>query len=215
MCVNCTYTDSDERCMQLYHTHSLLGARPCWEAANTLLKHDNCECPLCFSRFFGCGLPFPAKLEGCRVLDLGSGSGRDCFAFSKLVGESGHVTGLDMTEELVIREARPHSVWNLDFCTVLPFDLLLFRSQWLASMSSTIRRRLATRKPTCLSSRGTWRSSMRLEYRTTQLTLCCRFGKQTLFYITGLYFIIYTCDMDLWSDHKPNTRHLSWNSSSL
>lgn len=52
-------------------------------------------------KFFGCGLPFPAKLEGCRVLDLGSGSGRDCYAFSKLVGPSGHVTGIDMTEELV------------------------------------------------------------------------------------------------------------------
>lgn len=56
-------------------------------------------------RFFGCGLPFPAKLEGCRVLDLGSGSGRDCYVFSKLVGENGHVTGIDMTEELVIIRA--------------------------------------------------------------------------------------------------------------
>uniref|UniRef100_A0A3Q0SKY9 Arsenite methyltransferase n=1 Tax=Amphilophus citrinellus TaxID=61819 RepID=A0A3Q0SKY9_AMPCI len=52
-------------------------------------------------RFFGCGLPFPAKLEGCRVLDLGSGSGRDCYAFSKLVGPNGHVTGIDMTEDLI------------------------------------------------------------------------------------------------------------------
>uniref|UniRef100_A0A3Q3WEL2 Arsenite methyltransferase n=1 Tax=Mola mola TaxID=94237 RepID=A0A3Q3WEL2_MOLML len=52
-------------------------------------------------KFFGCGLPFPAKLEGCRVLDLGSGSGRDSFAYSKLVGASGHVMGIDMTEELV------------------------------------------------------------------------------------------------------------------
>lgn len=52
-------------------------------------------------KFFGCGLPFPAKLEECRVLDLGSGSGRDCFAFSKLVGPNGHVTGIDMTGELV------------------------------------------------------------------------------------------------------------------
>uniref|UniRef100_A0A3Q3RYE2 Arsenite methyltransferase n=1 Tax=Mastacembelus armatus TaxID=205130 RepID=A0A3Q3RYE2_9TELE len=52
-------------------------------------------------RFFGCGLPFPAKLQGCRVLDLGSGSGRDCYAYSKLVGMSGHVTGIDMTEELI------------------------------------------------------------------------------------------------------------------
>ncbi|KAM9317773.1 arsenite methyltransferase-like [Pholidichthys leucotaenia] len=57
--------------------------------------------PEVLKRFFGCGLPFPAKLEACRVLDLGSGSGRDCFAFSKLVGPSGHVTGIDMTEELI------------------------------------------------------------------------------------------------------------------
>ncbi|XP_027855083.1 arsenite methyltransferase isoform X1 [Xiphophorus couchianus] len=57
--------------------------------------------PDVIKRFFGCGLPFPAKLEGCRVLDLGSGSGRDCFAFSKLVGPSGHVTGIDMTEQLI------------------------------------------------------------------------------------------------------------------
>ncbi|XP_026222926.1 arsenite methyltransferase [Anabas testudineus] len=57
--------------------------------------------PQVTKRFFGCGLPFPAKLEGCRVLDLGSGSGRDCYAFSKLVGQSGHVTGIDMTEELI------------------------------------------------------------------------------------------------------------------
>nr|XP_020495013.1 arsenite methyltransferase-like [Labrus bergylta] len=52
-------------------------------------------------KFFGCGLPFAAKLEGCRVLDLGSGSGRDSYAYSKLVGPTGHVTGIDMTEELI------------------------------------------------------------------------------------------------------------------
>ncbi|XP_070762287.1 arsenite methyltransferase isoform X1 [Enoplosus armatus] len=57
--------------------------------------------PEVIKKFFGCGLPFPAKLEGCRVLDLGSGSGRDCYAFSKLVGPSGRVTGIDMTEELI------------------------------------------------------------------------------------------------------------------
>uniref|UniRef100_A0A8C6SGM5 Arsenite methyltransferase n=1 Tax=Neogobius melanostomus TaxID=47308 RepID=A0A8C6SGM5_9GOBI len=57
--------------------------------------------PEVIKKFFGCGLPFPAKLEECRVLDLGSGSGRDCFAFSKLVGPNGHVTGIDMTEEMI------------------------------------------------------------------------------------------------------------------
>lgn len=57
--------------------------------------------PEVIKKFFGCGLPFPAKLEECRVLDLGSGSGRDCFAFSKLVGPNGHVIGIDMTEEMI------------------------------------------------------------------------------------------------------------------
>lgn len=67
------------------------------------------------SRLFGCGFPFPAKLEGCRVLDLGSGSGRHCYAFSKHVGQSRHVTGIDMIEELVIkRYTESLSVWHLD-----------------------------------------------------------------------------------------------------
>ncbi|XP_072547653.1 arsenite methyltransferase [Salminus brasiliensis] len=52
-------------------------------------------------RFFGCGVVVPEKLKGCSVLDLGSGSGRDCYMLSKLVGEDGHVTGIDMTAELV------------------------------------------------------------------------------------------------------------------
>ena len=44
---------------------------------------------------------FPEAVEGCNVLDLGSGSGRDCFVLSKLVGEKGYVTGVDMTKEQV------------------------------------------------------------------------------------------------------------------
>lgn len=52
-------------------------------------------------RYYGCGLVIPAKVEGMKVLDLGSGSGRDCFALSKLVGKDGFVTGIDMTEEQV------------------------------------------------------------------------------------------------------------------
>lgn len=51
------------------------------------------------SRYYGCGLTVPECLENCRILDLGSGSGRDCFMLSKLVGQQGYVTGLDMTDE--------------------------------------------------------------------------------------------------------------------
>ena len=52
-------------------------------------------------RYYGCGPVFPEAVEGCHVLDLGSGSGRDCFVLSKLVGEKGYVTGVDMTQEQV------------------------------------------------------------------------------------------------------------------
>lgn len=51
------------------------------------------------SRFYGCGSPIPPALEGCTVLDLGCGTGRDVFVLSKLVGENGTVIGVDMTPE--------------------------------------------------------------------------------------------------------------------
>lgn len=52
-------------------------------------------------RFYGCGSPIPAALEGITVLDLGCGSGRDCYVVSKLVGSKGQVIGVDMTDEQV------------------------------------------------------------------------------------------------------------------
>jgi len=51
------------------------------------------------ARYYGCGLVAPEHLEGMRILDLGSGSGRDCYVLSRLVGEKGQVVGVDMTLE--------------------------------------------------------------------------------------------------------------------
>ncbi len=51
------------------------------------------------TRYYGCGLVAPEELEGMRILDLGSGSGRDVYALSALVGETGEVVGVDMTDE--------------------------------------------------------------------------------------------------------------------
>ena len=48
-------------------------------------------------KFYGCGAPLPAGINGLTVLDLGSGSGRDCYAAAALVGEHGAVIGVDMT----------------------------------------------------------------------------------------------------------------------
>lgn len=55
--------------------------------------------PEILEKFYGCGSPIPAVLEGKTVLDLGCGAGRDAFILSKLVGQEGKVIGVDMTTE--------------------------------------------------------------------------------------------------------------------
>ncbi len=51
------------------------------------------------SRYYGCGLVAPELLAGLSILDLGSGSGRDCYVLAQLVGPEGRVVGVDMTDE--------------------------------------------------------------------------------------------------------------------
>jgi arsenite methyltransferase len=51
------------------------------------------------AKYYGCGLTIPNQLEGLRILDLGSGSGRDCYIAAQLVGKNGFVVGIDMTDE--------------------------------------------------------------------------------------------------------------------
>eukprot|EP01138_Halocafeteria_seosinensis_P003437 gb/GECG01003513.1/.p1 GENE.gb/GECG01003513.1/~~gb/GECG01003513.1/.p1 ORF type:complete len:365 (+),score=61.96 gb/GECG01003513.1/:1-1095(+) len=62
-------------------------------------------------RFYGCGSPVPPLLEGKTVLDLGCGTGRDCFLASQLVGEKGKVIGIDMTPEQ-LEVARKYEEWH-------------------------------------------------------------------------------------------------------
>ena len=74
-------------------------------------------------RYYGCGTPLPDGIDGQTIairasnislsfliyhifspsgldlLDLGSGSGRDCYVAASLVGANGSVTGVDMTDE--------------------------------------------------------------------------------------------------------------------
>jgi arsenite methyltransferase len=51
------------------------------------------------SKYYGCGLTLPKQLKDMKILDLGSGSGRDCYIAAQLVGENGEVVGVDMTDE--------------------------------------------------------------------------------------------------------------------
>ncbi len=65
------------------------------------------------ARYYGCGLLAPMALSGARILDLGSGSGRDAYALAQLAGPNGAVVGVDMTpEQLAI--ARDTLDWHAD-----------------------------------------------------------------------------------------------------
>jgi SAM-dependent methyltransferase len=56
----------------------------------------------------GCGLPtqYAHIREGDTVLDLGCGAGNDCFVARSIVGETGRVIGVDMTEVMIQKAKR-------------------------------------------------------------------------------------------------------------
>jgi arsenite methyltransferase len=51
------------------------------------------------AKYYGCGIVVPAELTGRRVLDLGSGSGRDTYILAQLVSPEREVVGVDKTDE--------------------------------------------------------------------------------------------------------------------
>src|SRR5437016_219412 len=52
-------------------------------------------------RDYGCGDPTKYLREGETVLDLGSGTGKICFIAAQIVGPTGKVIGVDMTDEML------------------------------------------------------------------------------------------------------------------
>ncbi len=68
---------------------------------------------------YGCGTPAGLKTvsPGETVLDIGSGGGIDCFEASRLVGPSGHVIGIDMTDTMldIARKNSPIVASNLGY----------------------------------------------------------------------------------------------------
>lgn len=88
-------------------------------------------------RDYGCGDPSRHLRPGETVLDLGSGTGKICFIAAQVVGATGRVIGVDMTDEMlqVARRNAPVVAERLGFANVefrrghiqdlaLDFDLL-------------------------------------------------------------------------------------------
>ncbi|MCI5208392.1 MAG: methyltransferase domain-containing protein, partial [Candidatus Electrothrix sp. ATG2] len=81
---------------------------------------------------YGCGSPVKdaAPKEGETVVDLGSGSGVECFLAAAEVGSSGKVYGIDMTDAMLelARKSKQHVV------TDLGYDNIEFRKGYLEAI---------------------------------------------------------------------------------
>jgi len=68
---------------------------------------------------YGCGTPAGLKTVGAgeTVLDIGSGGGIDCFEAARLVGPTGYVIGIDMTDTMldIARRNAPIVMKNLGY----------------------------------------------------------------------------------------------------
>jgi ubiquinone/menaquinone biosynthesis C-methylase UbiE/catechol 2,3-dioxygenase-like lactoylglutathione lyase family enzyme len=78
-----------------------------------------------FDHNYGCGSPILSAgiKEGDTVVDLGSGVGIDCFVAAKLVGATGKVIGIDMTDAM-LEKAR---TFNKEVARKLGYNVVEFR----------------------------------------------------------------------------------------
>ena len=86
--------------------------------------------PEVMSRYYGCGLVCPPLLDGCRILDLGCGSGRDVYALAQLAGARGQVVGVDMTEEQ-LAVAESHRAYHAE---AFGFDNVMFKQGYIEKL---------------------------------------------------------------------------------
>jgi SAM-dependent methyltransferase len=85
-----------------------------------------------FDHNYGCGTPvLQAGIRpGDTVIDLGSGVGIDCFVAAKIVGSTGRVIGIDMTDEMLAQAFRFNSAVRQN----LGYDVVEFRKGLLEKL---------------------------------------------------------------------------------
>lgn len=88
--------------------------------------------PEVISKYYGCGLCLPQyPLDGAKVLDLGCGAGRDVYIASQLVGATGSVVGVDMTDEQ-LEVANRHKQYHAE---QVGYDNVQFRKGYLEQLN--------------------------------------------------------------------------------
>ena len=101
-------------------------------------------------RDYGCGDPSKFVKEGDTVVDLGSGGGKICFIASQIVGATGAVIGVDMTDEMLDLARRSAPV----VAERVGWDNVTFRRGYIQDLRTDMDRvaaRLADRPITSLA----------------------------------------------------------------
>lgn len=101
----------------IYHFHT---GRPLAQRLGYDVKAVDAMPDGAVESFAGVANPFSLRdlKPGERVVDLGSGAGFDCFIAIGKVGPTGHVVGVDMTEEMLAKSrttARAMNASNVEF----------------------------------------------------------------------------------------------------
>jgi SAM-dependent methyltransferase len=94
-----------------FHTGRPLAARLGYDTVITDAMPDEAV-----ESFAGVANPFSLRelRAGEHVIDLGSGAGFDCFIAAGKVGSTGHVLGVDMTEEMLTKSRNTATAMALD-----------------------------------------------------------------------------------------------------
>jgi len=88
---------------------------------------------------YGCGDPSRYVKEGDTVLDLGSGGGKICYMAAQLVGDSGHVIGVDMTDEMLALARK----YQPEMAQKLGADKVSFRKGYIQDLALNLEAREA------------------------------------------------------------------------
>ena len=83
---------------------------------------------------YGCGDPSRYVREGDHVLDLGSGGGKICYMAAQLVGDQGHVTGIDMTDDMLALSRK----YQPDMAAALGSDRVTFKKGYIQDLALDI-----------------------------------------------------------------------------
>ena len=83
---------------------------------------------------YGCGDPSLYAREGDAVVDLGSGGGKICYIAAQIVGASGRVIGIDMTDDMLDLAER----YRGEMADKLGYDVVEFRKGYIQDVGEIV-----------------------------------------------------------------------------